>query len=360
MNAPTQQTEIAAHPARITLLHSSSTHLALIFSILIIAAIALVSYQFYLFRIGVTPDPWLIQGALALLLVIAIGLFVVGFYVTKRINNIVETADRIMHTGDISQRIAVYQRWDDLSTLSHTLNRMLAEIESLVGGIRTVSDNIAHDLRHPLAHLRNGLEELRKSNHASGDMHQREQIAHLLQECDMLLSMFSGLLRISAIESTRRHSGFASLDLSRVLHDVIELYEPLAHESSITILVNRPEHAKMHGDKDLLFQAIANLVDNAIKYSPDTATVRITLSVADAEIEKSRHGITLTIEDEGCGIAPEHRSNVFKRFYRGEACRSTAGNGLGLALVRAIIDLHQGTIRLSDSTHAGLCVTICL
>jgi signal transduction histidine kinase len=141
---------------------------------------------------------------------------------------------------------------------------------------------------------------------------------------------------------------------------VIELYEPLAHESSITILVNRPEHAKMHGDKDLLFQAIANLVDNAIKYSPDTATVRITLSVADAEIEKSRHGITLTIEDEGCGIAPEHRSNVFKRFYRGEACRSTAGNGLGLALVRAIIDLHQGTIRLSDSTHAGLCVTICL
>jgi signal transduction histidine kinase len=356
MNAPTQQTEITAHPARITLLHSSSTHLALIFSILIIAAIALVSYQFYLFRIGITPEPWLIQWALALLLVIAVGLFVLGFYVTKRINNIAETADRIMHTGDISQRIPIYQHWDDLSTLSHTLNRMLAEIESLVQGIRTVSDNIAHDLRHPLARLRNGLEELRKSSHASGDMHQREQITHLLQECDMLLNMFSGLLRISAIESTRRHSGFAGVDLACVLHDVIELYEPLASDSDLQIVIASPNEAPINGDKDLLFQAIANLVDNAIKYSPAHASIYITLDTSMSE--KNNQGITLRIEDQGGGIAPEHRANVFKRFYRGESCRSTAGNGLGLALVRAIIDLHHGTIHLNDSTHGGLCVTI--
>ena len=337
---------------RIRLLRSSSTHLAGFFSIFIFIAIGLVAYELYLYRMGTPPADWLMQFSLGLLLCIALGLFIVGFYVTKRINEIAETADSIMRTGDMSQRIPVYQRWDDLSTLSHILNRMLGEIEMLVHGIRTVSDNIAHDLRHPLTHLRNKLDETRSTIRQLSPEEQSQQLTHLIYECDTLLNTFSGLLRISNIESAKRHSGFAPVQLDMLLADVAELYEPLAHEKSITLNVTC-DKASMIGDKDLLFQAFANLVDNAIKFTKPKGTVQITLT-------RGKRAIRVEIDDEGFGIPIEHRSKVFNRFYRVESCRSTPGSGLGLSLVRAIIELHEGTITLVDGEKNGLMVRITL
>lgn len=336
---------------RIRLL-SSSTYLATFFSILILVAISLVTYELYLYRIGDPPDRWLMQFSLGLLLSIAIALFLVGFYVTKRINVISGTAERIMHTGDMSQRIPVYQSWDDLSTLSLTLNRMLAEIETLVRGIRTVSDNIAHDLRHPLTHMRNQLEGLRSDIDSRTPSDQAQRIADLITECDTLLTTFSALLRISNIESAKRHSGFQPLDLQRLVGDVVELYEPLANDKSITLALHS-DAATMVGDKDLLFQAIANLLDNAIKFTREAGTISIRLT-------RGKRAIRLDIDDEGCGIPAEHRAKVFNRFYRVESCRSTPGSGLGLSLVRAIIELHTGSITLEEGSRKGLLVRISL
>ncbi len=335
---------------RIHLLRSSFTRLASIFSVFIFIAIGLVGYEIYLFRIGEMPAKWLMQFSLGLLLFIVIGLFIVSFFITKRINQIVETAERIMRTGDISQRIPVYQSRDDLSTLSHTLNLMLSEIERLVQGVRTVSDNIAHDLRHPLTHLRNRLEEFRSSMSHTDKQLQAQEMQELIQECDALLSTFNALLRISNIESAKRHTGFANVALDKIINDIIELYEPLASDKSVSLQLTATP-AIISGDKDLLFQAIANLVDNAIKYTCENTTVTIRLL-------KDKKSARLIIEDQGPGIATEHRANVFNRFYRIESCRSTPGNGLGLSLVRAIVALHGGTIALGNAETRGLRVSI--
>lgn len=329
---------------------SSSTYLSAFFSSLILIAIGLVAYELYLYRIGDPPDRWLMQVSLGLLLSIAICLFFFGLYATRRINMIAGTAKRIMHTGDMSQRIPVYRRWDDLSSLSITLNSMLGEIETLVHGIRTVSDNIAHDLRHPLARLRNRLEELR--DHA-GDLPpeaRQQELSQLIQECDTLLTTFNALLRISNIESGKRHSRFKPIELHRLLDDVIELYEPLANDRAIHLHVET-EKAVTNGDKDLLFQAIANILDNAIKFTREGGSINIHLT-------RTRQGTHLEVDDEGCGIPEEHRSKVFNRFYRVETCRTTPGSGLGLSLVRAIIELHKGAITLDEGTRKGLRVRI--
>ncbi len=340
------------YSSRIRPWRSSSTYIATLFSILLMIAMGLFIYVSYQFSMGTPPERWLLQSSLGLILSIAIGLFIVGFYATKRINRIVETAESIMHTGDMSQRIPVYQTGDDLSTLSHTLNRMLNEIETLVHGIRTVSDNIAHDLRHPLAHLRNQLEEARATIGKNTSEEQTHTLTALIHECDTILNTFNGLLRISNIESAKRHSGFAPVELHRLLGDVIELYEPIAQERSITITLSG-DKPSLIGDKDLLFQATANLIDNAIKFTRDNGTIDITVT-------RGKRAILLEIDDEGHGIPPEHRSKVFNRFYRVESCRSTPGSGLGLSLVRAIVELHKGTIALSEGKRSGLLVRITL
>lgn len=336
--------------ARTRFSRSSSTYLSAFFSTLILIAIGLVAYELYLYRIGDPPDRWLMQGSLGLLLSIAICLFFFGLYATRRINSIASTARRIMHTGDMSQRIPVYRRWDDLSSLSITLNSMLGEIETLVHGIRTVSDNIAHDLRHPLARLRNRLEELRDHTGKAPPETQQQELSQLIQECDTLLATFNALLRISNIESGKRHSGFMPVELHRLMNDVIEFYEPLANDRSITLCI-KTDKVAINGDKDLLFQAIANLLDNAIKFTREGGTI-------DIRLTRVRNGACLEVDDEGCSIPAEHRSKVFNRFYRVESCRTTPGNGLGLSLVRAIIELHKGEITLEDGARKGLRVRI--
>lgn len=270
----------------------------------------------------------LLSGLVILFMFIVIFVsFAISGFVVSRINRIASTAQSIMDTGDLSQRLPIDSTWDDLSNLARVLNRFLDRIEELLFGIRTVADNIAHDLRTPLTRLRNRLEKL---DHGDSE--------NLVAEADHLLDTFNALLRISNIETGKRHSAFETVALRTVMQDVVDLYEPLAEEKNVTLDVSLAPQ-DMTGDRDLLFQAFANLLDNAVKFTPDGGNISIAL----------RDGPEIVIADTGPGIPEHDRKRVFERFYRGEASRTTQGSGLGLSLVAAVVELHRGRIALEDN-----------
>ncbi len=220
---------------------------------------------------------------------------------------------------------------------------MLDRIEGLMDGVRQVSDNIAHDLKTPLARLRNHLEELQQS--LAGDRPpmdaSRVAAADALREADAILTTFGALLRIARIEASARRENFARVDLEGLLRDVADLYEPLAEERGQRLAVDIGSGGEVLGDRDLLFQALANLLDNAIKYAP--ADGRVDLSLKDAG------GAVVTVSDDGPGVAPGDRQKIFRRFWRADDSRSTPGSGLGLSLVEAVSKLHGATMELSDN-----------
>ncbi len=271
------------------------------------------------------------------MLIVVLVSFFISVFVVGRINTIANTAQQIMDTGDLSQRISVDTNWDDLSNLAHTLNALLGRVESLMQGIRDVSDSIAHDLRTPLTRLRNQLEAAREKPL------DQKAVDALLMEADHLLATFNALLRISNIEKGKRHQAFEEVDLQIVLQDVVELYEPLAEEKQIAIETAYKECPHISGDRDLLFQLFANLLDNAIKFSPEGSPVTITL-------DQIKGNLRITISDRGIGIAEEEKEKVFERFYRSDKSRHTEGSGLGLSLAKAALELHKGTISLSNNT----------
>lgn len=270
------------------------------------------------------------------MLIVVLVSFFISFFVVGRINIIAQTAKQIMETGDLSRRISIDTKWDDLSDLAQTLNALLNQIESLMQGIRDVSDNIAHDLRTPLTRLRHQLEEAKNAPPEEHD------INALLAEADHLLATFNALLRISNIEKGKRHQAFAPVDLQVVLRDVIELYEPLAEEKNIALEASYQQVPTLSGDRDLLFQLFANLIDNAIKFAPKTSAVTIAIFSTDGNPH-------IVIADQGVGVAASEREKVFDRFYRADKSRHTVGNGLGLSLVKAVAELHHGSITLSDN-----------
>lgn len=305
---------------------------------------------------AMSSGQWVVDSSswitLGLTFFIFFGLVWIQRMAGSRIEAIANTAERIIRTGDITQRIHdPYSGKETLSLIS-VLNAMLDEIEQLMQSIRTVSDNIAHDLRHPLTRLRNHIEELRTSIDEPECAEEQQKLGDLVAECDSLLGTFQAILRISNIESARRHGGFREMNLHSVVQDVIELYEPIAAEKQITMIVDaRPTHTI--GDKDLLFQAFTNLIDNAIKYTPEGGGISI-------EIMPHEQGGKVVIRDSGRGIPDDHKPNVFRRFYRVDPARSMPGTGLGLSLVGAIVKLHQGSIALTDNTPTGLTITVTL
>ena len=339
---------------RIPLAFSSSTQVALFFSTLLIITLSLLSVEVYNLSDGEGISPNYTHLIVALVTFICVGLFIVSFYYTKRINVIADTADRIIMTRDLSQRIPIENPWHDLSKLARALNAMLDEIEQLVAGIRQVSDNVAHDLRTPLTRMRNHIEGMRVTAARSPNQpdDQQDEFNMLVMECDGLLATFNALLRIANIEAGRRLAAFHTVDLAPVVQDVVELYEPVAAEKSVT-LHYASEPTFYTGDKDLLFQAVANLLDNAIKYTPLGGEVHIAL-------RKLANGVSLRIADTGPGIADEHKPFVFRRFYRVSTCRNAPGSGLGLSLVNAIVRLHKGSILLENNHPSGLIVSVML
>jgi len=285
----------------------------------------------------------LVGGALLRSMIVTIVLGTIGGAIVaginvKRIDRINTTLKSIM-SGDLSERIESGIQRGELKDLTLNINRMLDRIQQLMEGLRQVSDNIAHDLRTPLTRLRNQLSDMQ--DQAGADKFDRVQ--PLIDEADGLLSTFSSLLRIAQIESGNRRAGFTQLDLRIILLDVIELYEPLATDKNITFRSSLEQNLTINGDRDLLFQAFANLVDNAIKYTPEAGLVTVDLAV-------SKQQALVTIADSGPGISLDEAEKVFGRFYRVEASRSQyPGNGLGLSLVSAVVKLHDGTILLAEN-----------
>lgn len=284
---------------------------------------------------------WLIM---LLMLVVVLVSFGISHFVVSRINRIAATAQNIVETGDLSQRLAIDSRWDDLSNLSEVLNGFLAKIEDLMNSVREVGNNIAHDLRTPLSGLRNDIEALK--NHPVDN----EQIDAVLANVDHILTVFQALLRIANIEKGKRSQHIGEVDLSKIIQDVAELYEPVAEESGIHFDVKAAANLMIKGDGDLLFQLFANLIDNAIKFSPGEAVITLY-----AGIEKNE--VVVSIKDQGPGIPDEEKEKVFKHFYRGDASRHTPGNGLGLSLVRAVAEQHQARITLEGGAP-GLVVRV--
>ena len=278
-----------------------------------------------------------------MLVVVLISFFISTFVVT-RINKIVNTAKEIMNTRDLSRRIEVDSNWDDLSYLAKTLNDLLTRIESLMQGIRDVSDNIAHDLRTPITRLRGRLEGLKSKRLSDKDINK------LISEADNILSMFNSLLRILNIQKGKRYQSFEDVDVSSIIRDVIELYEPLADEKKVVIKSDLDTISDISGDRDLLFQMFANLLDNAIKFSTKDSDVLV------YAIKHDERPIII-ISDSGVGIEKDDIEKVFNRFYRADKSRNTSGSGLGLSMVEAILDLHQAKITLDDNAP-GLKITI--
>jgi len=269
--------------------------------------------------------------------------YVISIFVVSGTNKIADTAREIIDTGDLSRRLDVGSQWDDLSNMAAVLNILLDRVEELMHGVRQVSDNIAHDLRTPLTRMRNKIERLQKK-------YGHDDYADLMGESDQILNTFNALLRISRIEAEQKKSHFTDIDLKHLIRDVVAFYEPLAEDENIDLTSDLSE-ASYCGDRDLLFQAYANMLDNAVKFTPAGGRVSV-------KLYKEKGHIYVRITDTGAGIKEGEQNQIFNRFYRGEKSRNSAGTGLGLSLVRAVIDLHRGNVQVENSSDGLSIITI--
>ncbi len=242
--------------------------------------------------------------------------------------------------GDLSRRVKVTGQGDEFDALAETINDMLTRIERLMDGVRQVSNAIAHDLRTPITRARARLEDAAAHARAPEELH--AAIERAVVDLDGIVAVFQALLRIAEIEAGSRRSAFATFDATPMLRDLEELYSAVADENGQLLAVELPERLPMFGDRDMVQQAVANLLDNALKFSPASGRITLSATVAPA-------GVRIAVADQGAGIPAAERERATERFYRGEQARSTPGSGLGLALVQAVATLHGGSFALEDN-----------
>jgi hypothetical protein len=297
-------------------------------------------------------------GQWSLALVIVLGL-AGGFFVSRRVLNrieaMTETAQTIM-AGDLAGRLPVAGTGDELDRLAEHLNAMLERIEALMRGLKEVSDNIAHDLKTPLTRLRNRCEQALRG---SAGVDYRAALEATIAESDDLIRTFDALLMIARAESGQARDNMTEFDAAEIARDVGELYEPLADEKGIALTVDAPAAAPVRGNRELVSQALANLIDNAIKYTGPNG--QLNGAPAEIVVKAGNDGerIALSVADRGPGIAEADRGRVVERFVRLEQSRSEPGSGLGLSLASAVARLHGGELKLEDN-HPGLRSTIAL
>ncbi len=270
----------------------------------------------------------------------------------RRIDSITEASQAIMG-GDLTGRMPVSGTGDELDRLAISLNEMLDQIERLMAGMKEVSSNVAHDLRTPLTRLKARVESALRSDDSN---EHREALLRTIEESDRLLQTFNSLLSIARAESGQSREGLLPIDLKPILHEVIELYEPLAEEQGVRIETAIASDLKVKGDRQLLAQAVSNLIDNAMKYGAAAGE-----SAARIRLEGEEHNgeIRISVSDRGPGVAEQDRDRVVKRFVRLDDSRSRAGNGLGLSLVSGVMTLHGGRLVLEDNLP-GLRATLVL
>jgi signal transduction histidine kinase len=276
----------------------------------------------------------------------------------QRIQHITDASQSIM-AGDLARRIPLTGSDDELDRLSRSLNAMLKRIEELMRGLKEVSDNIAHDLKTPLNRLRNRTEAALRD--PRGEPAYRDALQETIEEADELIRTFDALLMIARMEAGARSASYGPFDLCAAVTDVAELYEPLAEEHGLRIVTLCRGELPIEGERQLVAQAVANLIDNAIKYAAPGSGETPAESAPTVEIDvAARDGYAeISVSDHGPGVPPDERYRVLKRFVRLEASRSRPGSGLGLSLVAAAARLHGGAVRLEDN-RPGLRVALSL
>ncbi len=267
----------------------------------------------------------------------------------RRIEEIHRMAQRIM-AGHLNERLPGRGKNDDFDKLVDIINAMLGQIEHLISEVKGVGDDIAHDLRTPLTRVRAALERGRDNATSLEDL--RGAVDKGLNGIDQALGVTTALLRIAAIEHGQRNAGFGEVDLGTIVAAAIELYEPAAEDKGIRLRTGGVAHSMMHGDRDLLFEAISNLVDNAIKFTPAGGSVSVDLIHAGERV-------LLRVSDSGPGIPVPEREAVFRRFYQSDKSRTAGGMGLGLSLVAAISRLHGFTVRVADTLSGCTIEMVC-
>jgi hypothetical protein len=289
-------------------------------------------------------------GRWSFALVVVLGLaggFFVSRRVLKRIDAMTDTAQTIM-AGDLAGRLPIAGTGDELDRLAGNLNVMLERIEALMGGLKEVTDNIAHDLKTPLTRLRNRCEQALRT--ARGDGEYRAALEATIAESDELIRTFDALLMIARAESGQARDNMTEFDAAEIARDVGELYEPLAEQKGLALKVEASEAAPVRGNRELVSQALANLIDNAIKYAGPEAS-KLNGAPAEIVVKVGAEGerIVLTVADRGPGIADADRGRVVERFVRLEQSRSQPGSGLGLSLAAAVARLHGGELSFEDN-----------
>lgn len=294
----------------------------------------------------------LLWAAIGAVLLGVLGALAVRSLLRRALARVSNTAAAIS-AGDLSRRISVGRRGDEIDQMAETINDMLDRIARLMDGVREVSNAIAHDLRTPIARARARLEDAARpapGGAPADPVVLQAAIERAVGDLDGVTSVFQALLRISEIEAGARRSAFAPVALSGLLEDLVELYAAAAEERGQTLIADVPPATEaamtLWGDRHLIQQAVANLLDNALKFSPEGGQVRVSVEIGAQEI-------AVVVTDQGPGIPTTERARAIQRFYRGEGSRSTPGSGLGLTLVQAVAALHGGGLRL-EGAEPGL------
>ncbi len=299
-----------------------------------------------------------IEGAVrsTLLTALAITVFfgiVGGVWISRNVLHRLELINRTSReimSGDLTRRIPVHGSRDELDDLAQNLNKMLEQIERLMMGMREVADNIAHDLRTPLNRLRNKLEGALMANAPHEETMQALESA--ISEADGLISTFNSLLLIAEAETGAHRDTLEPVDLSEVIHDIADLYEPVAEDRGIALKFVAKSRVMVRGNRSLLARAAANLVENALKYTLQNGAVTVS-----AWVDPRDHLAKFSVRDTGPGIPENDKERVLDRFVRLERARNTPGSGLGLSLVAAVARMHDATIKLDDA-KPGLLATL--
>jgi signal transduction histidine kinase len=284
--------------------------------------------------------------AVAVLLALAMGA-TLGRAILGRMDTISRAAGEIM-AGNLSRRVPASGRDDEFDALADRLNSMLDRIQQLIKGIREVTDNVAHDLRSPLSRLRNRLEVTLLESRSEDEY--RKAIGKTIEDTESLIKTFNTMLDIAQLDSGNNRKQWGRVDLNMLASDLEELYRPVAEMKGQEFRLVTGEPAEITGSRDLLAQAIGNLLDNAIKYTPEGGTILL-------RVKRLEDAIEVMVRDSGPGIPAAEREHVLERFVRLENSRHTPGNGLGLSLVNAVAGLHAAELKLGDN-RPGLIVTL--